>query len=152
MNTVTLPHAFTATLELPQERGVSAVRDALAEESVGILYEIDMRETMRQKLGVEIPRHTLLGVCIAPLAYRAMLIDPSAAVLLPCSISVREEADGRSRVEVLDPVAQIGLAAQAELVPIAQEASTRLHQVMQRLAQHRAKSAAPVVEPAEEIC
>lgn len=154
MTAISLPHAYGVTLDKPQAQALSDVRSTLEADGVGILYDIDLKETIRLKLGVDIPAQHVLGVCIAPLAYRALQVEPSAGALLPCSISVYERADGGSTVVLVDPAALLGLAANDGLSSIADEAADRLQHVMRHLDEHTAMPVAVAAEVAavEEIC
>jgi uncharacterized protein (DUF302 family) len=114
---VTVPGAHAATVE--------ATRAALADQGFGILTEIDLAATLREKLGVEVPAHLVLGACRPPLAHRALQIDPSIGTVLPCNVAVRDLGDGTTRVEAFDPAAMETLAGEA-FAEVATDARTRL--------------------------
>lgn len=112
--TRTIPAGFTATVE--------ATRAALAERGFGIISEIDMAATLRDKLGVEVPDQLILGACNPGFAHRATGIDPSVAAVLPCNVVVRTAPDGSGTVvEMFDPAAMARLSATAELEEVAAE-------------------------------
>lgn len=105
---------------------------ALADQGFGVLTRIDLRETLHEKLGVEHEAHEILGVCNPPLAHQALTIDPDVALLLPCSITLRD-VGGATEVRVLDPERAFTLAAPATrdaLEPLAREVRSRLEAVL----------------------
>jgi uncharacterized protein (DUF302 family) len=90
------------TVDLPIDRAEAVVRDALASQGFGILTEIDVAATFKAKLGVERPPLKILGACNPRLAYQAMELDPSVALVLPCNVVLA--ADGEhTRVSIADP-------------------------------------------------
>jgi uncharacterized protein (DUF302 family) len=105
------------------------VTDALRAEGFGVLTEIDVRATMRDKLGVEREPYLILGACNPQLAHQALEADPSIGALLPCNVVLREE-DGRTLVEILDPMSALGVAGVDVVGPIALEAEGRLRRVV----------------------
>lgn len=125
--------ALSATLELPFADAVDAVRAALAEQGFGVLTEIDVRATMKAKLDVDLPAYTILGACNPPLAYRGLTIDPSLGLLLPCNVVVREVA-GACQVDAVDPALMVDFVGNAEMQPVAAEATIRLRAVIEALA------------------
>lgn len=129
--------AFTMTksLDMPYSAAVEAARAALSEQGFGILTEIDVAATLRDKLGVDVAPQIILGACRPPLAYQAMRVDPSIAAVLPCNVVVRAVSDETTVVEAFDPDAMMGLAANDDLVPVAAEARQRIAAALATLAQ-----------------
>ena len=121
------------TVDVPFEEAVAKVRGALKDEGFGVLTEIDGTATMREKLGADIEDYVILGACNPPLAYSALGVDRSIGLLLPCNVVVRAGA-GRTVVEALDPQVMVQLTGLSELVPIADEAASRLDRVLAALA------------------
>lgn len=107
-------------LDLPFDDAVTATREALAGQGFGIITEIDMQATMRNKLGEEYPPLLILGACNPRFAHDAMSVDPSVATLLPCNVVVREQ-DGGVAVSTVDPQVLVQATGTAELEPLAQQ-------------------------------
>lgn len=104
---------------------VAAITQALKEQGFGILTQIDVRETLKQKLGVDHPRTLILGACNPPLAHRAMSTVPDVATLLPCNVVVRESAGG-VEIAALNPLAMGRMVTDGSLDEIAAEADRRI--------------------------
>jgi uncharacterized protein (DUF302 family) len=117
---------------LPFDEAVVRVREALAEQGFGVLTEIDVRATMREKLGVDVPAQVILGACRPELAHRALTAAPSIAALLPCNVTVREAGD-RVVVETIDPDAMSQLEGDPAVSEVAAEARTRLRAALDRI-------------------
>ncbi|MEU3202548.1 DUF302 domain-containing protein [Streptomyces cyaneofuscatus] len=111
---------------------VTAVREALAEQGFGILTEIDVRATLKEKLGHEMEDYLILGACNPPLAHRAIEADRSIGLLLPCNVVVRSDGD-RIAVQALDPGTMVTLTGQDALKPVAEEATRRLDDALSAL-------------------
>jgi uncharacterized protein (DUF302 family) len=94
--------AFETTVSLSPAEAEDAIRAALAERGFGVLTEIDVAATLKAKLGVERAPLKILGACNPTFANRALEIDPSVALLLPCNVAV-EGVDGGARVSAVDP-------------------------------------------------
>lgn len=106
-----------------------AIEDALKAEGFGILTEIDLQATMLAKLGAEHEGHRILGVCNPKLAKHALDLDRDIALLLPCTVTIRELTDGGTEVRVLDPKAAFMLAApesRTQLEPLADQVAQQL--------------------------
>lgn len=127
---------FGLDLDVSYDQAVERVTAALKEQGFGVLTEIDVRGTMKQKLDVDFRRYTILGACNPPLAHRALSIDLEIGLMLPCNVVVYER-DGGSRVEFLDPVAALGMVENERLVPVAKEARERLVLVAKSLEAQR---------------
>jgi len=126
-------YAFGKTVKLDQDAAIAAVTQALAKEGFGVLTEIDVAATLKKKLGIDRPPYRILGACNPQFASKALEAEPQIGALLPCNVTVREDADGRTRVEFMDPEAILGLVSQPGVQPIAAEVKARLVRVMEAL-------------------
>jgi len=128
----TTDYAFRTRLSLPYEQAVEEVTAALKKEGFGVLTEIDVKATLKQKLDVDFRRYIILGACNPPLAYQALQTEFEIGLLLPCNVIVYEE-DGGSTVAIVDPVAMMSVVENPDLEPVALEARTRLQRVIEAL-------------------
>jgi uncharacterized protein (DUF302 family) len=119
-------YTLGTTLQRPYEESVEAVRDALAAQGFGVLTEIDLRATLKDKLDVDVPPEVILGACRPPLAYQALQADPSVATVLPCNVVVRAAGDRTTVVEALDPAAMMELSGGDALDAVASDARHRI--------------------------
>ena len=126
------PYGFGTRLNLPYDEAVQRVKDALTTQGFGVLTEIDVRKTMREKLGIEMEPYIILGACNPPLAHRALEQEPDIGLLLPCNVVVRTEG-AASRVDIADPQAMLGIVGNEQIGPVADEAKERLQRVVAAL-------------------
>lgn len=96
-------HAIETTINMPLADAEQAVRDALARQGFGVLTEIDVAATLHAKLGVDRAPLKILGACNPTFAHRALEIDPSIALVLPCNVVLEPGDAGGTRVRVVDP-------------------------------------------------
>lgn len=121
------------TLKLSYEQALQKTTDALKAEGFGILSQIDIRATLKQKLNVDFRRYMILGACNPALAHRALSANLDIGLLLPCNVTVYEEGDG-SVVTAVDPLEMLGLLKGDPVAhEVAMEARTRLHRVIASL-------------------
>jgi uncharacterized protein (DUF302 family) len=106
--------------------------DALKSEGFGVLTEIDVKATMKAKLGVEFPAYTILGACNPSLAHRALAAEPEIGLLLPCNVVVTELDDG-SEVQIVDPKAMFAVVGNPDVGPVADEVGAKLRRVLERI-------------------
>jgi uncharacterized protein (DUF302 family) len=126
-------YGFGTTLSVPIEEAIPRTIDALKAEGFGVLTTIDVRHTMREKLGVEFEPYVILGACNPQLAYRALQAEHELGLLLPCNVIVHEH-DGESTVSVVDPAKMLGVVGNnPELRAVAAEAEERLRRVVAAL-------------------
>jgi Uncharacterized conserved protein len=115
----------TIRLDADFDTAVSDVRKALAEQGFGVLTEIDVKATLKAKLGHDMEDYLILGACNPPLAHQALDIDRSIGLLLPCNIVVRRDGD-RTVVQALDPNTMVTLTGLPALESVAADAARRL--------------------------
>jgi len=128
-------YAFQVSLGLDFDAAVEEVNAALAEEGFGVLTEIDVKETMQEKLGKEFRRYAIFGACNPPLAHQALNSEPLVGLLLPCNVTVEETSQG-SLVSILNPRVMLNvgpLRENKDVQMIAQEAAERLERVAETL-------------------
>ncbi len=114
------------------EEVLQRLPEALKAEGFGVLTQIDVKETLKQKLGEEFRRYKILGACNPPLAHRALTAELEIGVMLPCNVIVYEGDDGKAVVVAVDPMQTVA-AANDKLAPIAREVRERLSRVLERL-------------------
>lgn len=127
-------YTLSTTTQLNHADAVQRVRDELRTEGFGVLCEIDVQATLKEKLGVEGEPYVILGACNPPLAHRALEADRSLGLLLPCNVVVRSVGDNESVVEMLDPAVMSQLSDASGLDDVAAEASQRLQATRDKLA------------------
>ena len=130
-------YGFGKTLPLPFAEALARTKAALKEQGFGVLMEIDVQQTMKEKLGADLRPYTILGACNPPLAHRALAAEMDIGLLLPCNVVVYE-VDGGSMVAMLDPEVALGIVGNPTLEPIAREARERLWKALVTLQGHEA--------------
>lgn len=124
---------LTTTLQVDYATALRRVTDALKTEGFGVLTEIDVKETLKNKLDVDFHPYKILGACNPTLAHRALSAAPEVGLLLPCNVTVSEVEAGRVQVSIIDPLMMMSVVEGAALQPIAQEARERLNRVIAAL-------------------
>lgn len=114
------------------DEALERTRSALAEEGFGVLTEIDVQATMKEKLGVEREPYVILGACNPPLAHRALEAELELGALLPCNVVVFTDA-GATHVSAVSAEQMLGMVGNPALEPVAREVGERLGRVLERV-------------------
>ena len=131
----TTGYALKREVDLSYEAADRKIREELVAQGFGVLTEIDVRETLKRKLDVDMPPYVILGACNPSLAHRALQAEPDIGLLLPCNVVVRrDEAAGVTVVEAMDPVPMIDMTGNEALWDVAEEARSRLETALDRVA------------------
>ena len=125
--------AITVTVPLPLDETEARVRDALGTQGFGVLTEIDVAATLKAKLDVDRPALKILGACNPTLAHRALEIDESVALLLPCNVTL-SAVDGGTRIDAVDPME---LMDDADFIALAADARSKLEAALATVAEAR---------------
>lgn len=118
-------YGMSRTIDRPFEEVNSEVRAALAAQGFGIVSEIDMQATLRNKLGVDIEPQLILGACNPKFAYGSLLAEPSIGLLLPCNVVVRGSTAG-TVVEMINPAMMVEITENPDVAQIANEVTDLL--------------------------
>jgi uncharacterized protein (DUF302 family) len=129
--------ATSYTLSSPSELdfadAVERVRDELKAEGFGVLCEIDVQATLKDKLGVDGDPYVILGACNPPLAHQALATEPELGVLLPCNVVVYRR-DHTTHMAAIDAERMLSIVGNDELAPIAAQVRDKLRRVIERAA------------------
>ena len=123
-------YAFGKTVKSSYSETIQRATDALAAEGFGVLTTIDVAATLEKKLGKETKPYMILGACNPQFAHKALEAEPEIGTLLPCNVVVREQEDGATRVDIMDPKAVLKLTERADIAPIAAEVRQKLERVL----------------------
>jgi uncharacterized protein (DUF302 family) len=126
-------YTLSTTTEISFDDAVAQVRRELQAEGFGVLCEIDVQATLREKLGVEEEPYLILGACNPPLAHRALSAEPDLGTLLPCNVVVYRRGE-TTHISAIDADRMLSIVGRDDLAPIAAEVRTRLGAVVRRAA------------------
>ncbi|ADU01736.1 DUF302 domain-containing protein [Mycolicibacterium gilvum] len=128
-----MSYALSTTLHTTFEDAVERTRKALAEQGFGVLTEIDMKATLKAKLGEDMEDYLILGACNPPLAHRAVNADRQIGLLLPCNVAVRAGDGDTVIVDAMDPQIMVQVSDQPGLREVADEAAAKLRAAIDAL-------------------
>lgn len=132
--TGTPTYGFVVHLDTSLEEARPIVEAALKEEGFGVLTEIDVKSTLKEKIDVDFEPYVILGACNPGFAHKALTIQPAIGMLLPCNVTLHE-IDGKTRVSLIDPLQMLSLESDnAELMEVAKDAEMAFRRVEAKLA------------------
>lgn len=113
-------------LDTSFDDALARIPEALKSQGFGVLTEIDVQSTLKQKLGVDFRRYKILGACNPPFAHEALKTDLGIGVMLPCNVAVYEDDEGHTVVRAIDPTATLAAAGNDKLKALAEDVKERL--------------------------
>lgn len=125
-------YGFSRTLDVSFEQAVARAKESLKTEGFGVLCEIDIREKLKEKLGVEFRNYVILGACNPPLAYQSLQEELALGLLLPCNVAVWEQ-DGHSVVAAIDAAKMMSVVGNPKLEATAGQVNEKLRSVIEKL-------------------
>lgn len=126
-------YSFGGETELDFDDAISKVTEALKEQGFGVLTEIDAKNVLKEKLGIDRRPYKILGACNPQFAHKAIDIEPELGTLLPCNVLVYEKEDGHVVVSAMNPQAALGLVGNPEITEIAEEVRKRIENALEKL-------------------
>lgn len=128
-----MSYYLARTLSITFDEAVARTMDALKQEGFGVLTEIDVKETLHKKIGVDFPNYRILGACNPALAYEAIKLESKVGTMLPCNVVIRDAGNGQTEVAAIDPVASMQAIDNPELKRVAVQVRTKLEKVVAAL-------------------
>jgi len=127
------PAGMGKDVPMPFEKVLERTQEALKKEGFGVLTRIDVKATLKEKLGVEFSPFVILGACNPPLAHKALTLEPEIGLMLPCNVVVRDLGAGKVRVEAVNARAMATLFPGAGLEEVSNEVNERLTRVIESI-------------------
>jgi uncharacterized protein (DUF302 family) len=128
-----MSYYFSKTLSMSFDDAVQRTTEALKNEGFGIITEIDIKQTLKAKIGVDFRNYRILGACNPTIAHEALQLDDKVGTMLPCNVVVQEIASGKTEVAAIDPVASMQAIDNARLRQTAEIIRARLKHVIEAL-------------------
>lgn len=130
-----MSYYIATTIALPFDEAIARTEAALKDEGFGVITRIDIKATLKEKIGEEFRPYTILGACNPKLAHQALMIEDKVGTMLPCNVVVQATGDGRTEVAAVDPVASMQAIDNPELTLAAQDVRAKLSRVIASLAE-----------------
>ncbi len=124
---------FGKTTDLNFDKAVERVTEELKNEGFGVLASIEMHKTLKEKIGAEIDKYTILEACNPPFAYKSLQAEEMIGIMLPCNVVVKADGENRTKVAVVNPVSAMQGVNNPAMDAIAKEIQAKLKNVIERL-------------------
>jgi uncharacterized protein (DUF302 family) len=126
-------YGIKKTVELSYQETVKKVKDELKKESFGVLVEIDMKKTFKEKLDKDMNNYVILEACNPSFAFEGIAEEPELGLLLPCNVIVYETETQEVKVAAIDPEKALGMSGNKRVNEIAKEIKSRLERVIKSI-------------------
>lgn len=128
-----MTYYYAKTFARPFDEVMAATRQALGEEGFGVIMEIDLRQTLKAKIGEDLRPYTILGACNPRMAFEALQLEDKVGIMLPCNVIVQDAGGGRTEVAAVDPVASMASIANPALMEKASIIGASLRAAIDRI-------------------
>lgn len=128
-----MKYYFSKTIDVSFDKAQERITEALKKEGFGVISEIRMHEKLKEKLGVDFKKYTILGACNPAFAYKALQIEDKIGTMLPCNVIIQELSPGNIEVAIVDPIASMQAIKNQELGLLAKEVQGMLKKVITHL-------------------
>ena len=125
-----MSYYFNKVTDLSYEDAIARTTEALKNEGFGVLTQIDVKTTLKNKIDVDFPKYMILGACNPGFAHKALLSEEHIGAMLPCNVVVRVNKEGQTEVFAVDPIASMSAVDNPDLGSIAQEVQKKLKSVI----------------------
>jgi len=128
-----MSYYISTVTDLGYDDAVAKATEALKQEGFGVLSQIDVKETLKQKIDVDVPPYIILGACNPQFAHKALQSEAHIGSMLPCNVVVRENEEGKIEIFAVDPAASMSAVENADLADIARQVQQKLKAVIDSL-------------------
>ena len=128
-----MSYYFSKNIDVSCEEASEKVTDELKNEGIGILTEIDLKQTLKKKLNVDFRNYKILGACHPSFAYESLQAEDKIGLMLPCNVIVQETSAGKIEVAAIDPIASMKAVDNPDLAGLAGQVQSKLREVIERL-------------------
>lgn len=128
-----MTYHFSKTVDMPFDAAVAATTAALKDHGFGVLTQIDVKDTLNKKIGVDFRPYLILGACNPKLAYEALTLEDKIGTMLPCNVVVQQRADNKIEITAVDPVASMSAIKNEKLADVAGKVRNLLKDVVARI-------------------
>ena len=128
-----MSYYFSKTLPVGFDEAVRRATEVLKKEGFGIITEIDVKQTLKAKIGVDFRNYRILGACNPKLAYEALQLEDKIGTMLPCNVVVQEIGNNQTEIAAIDPVASMQAIDNPRLIQAAQRVQALLRTVIETL-------------------
>ena len=125
-----MTYHFSKIVDMPFDKAVAATTELLKKHGFGVLTQIDVKETLHKKLGVDFRPYLILGACNPKLAHQALSVEDKIGTMLPCNVVVQQRGDNKVEISAVNPVASMSAIDNPELSGISQQVGDLLKQVI----------------------
>lgn len=128
-----MKYYYTTTTNGSFEAIETKVISLLKDENFGVLTQIDIQQTLKNKLNVDFKKYKILGACNPPFAYKALQAESKIGTMLPCNVILQEIAPNTIEVSAINPLVSMQAVKNEQLEEIANEVSAKLENVIKRI-------------------
>jgi uncharacterized protein (DUF302 family) len=128
-----MSYYFSKVLETSFEEAISKTTEALKQYGFGVLTEIRIHEKLKEKIGVDFQKYTILGACNPPMAYKALQAENKIGTMLPCNVIVQDLGNGKTEVAAVNPIESMKAIQNPELGSVAMEVTGMLRKMIEEL-------------------
>jgi uncharacterized protein (DUF302 family) len=128
-----MSYYFSKKIDVPFEQAIKKTTAALKQEGFGVLTEIDIKSTLKEKLDVDFKKYRILGACNPGYAHKALLAESHIGLMLPCNVIVQEHDNGEVEVSAVDPIISMQAVENEDLQEVAQQVRDLLEKVIEHI-------------------
>jgi uncharacterized protein (DUF302 family) len=128
-----MSYSIGKIVDLTYDEALEKVTEELKKEGFGVLTEIDVKQTLKEKLDIDVARYKILGACNPPFAHKALQAEPGVGLLLPCNVVVYETDSGEINVSAINAEAMLSVIGRDDVLPLAREVNQRMKRVIDNM-------------------